>query len=97
MRYRVPPRLAHVTADHCGHELPIVHLRQLPDGEPLILKGAGGVIWTIAAEGRDDVAAAVAAAFGCPVETIGDTVSDFLTDLVHRGLLELDSAQREQE
>lgn len=97
MRYRVPPRLAHVVAGQSSEELPIVHLRQLPDGEPLVLKGAGGIIWTIAAEGGDDVAGAVAAAFRCPVGKIADAVGDFLNDLVSRGLLEQDSAQREQE
>ena len=90
MRYRVPPRLAHVTADHCGHELPIVHLRQLPDGEPLILKGAGGVIWTIAAEGHDDVAIAVAAAFG--VELIEHP--EIIAMMTARWGVELNAARR---
>lgn len=97
MRYRVPPRLAHVVAEQRAEQLPVVYLRQLPDGEPLVLKGAGGIIWTIAADCGEDVATAVAAAFDCPVETVAEDVSHFLKELVSRGLLEPDSADLGQE
>ena len=96
MRYRVPPRLAHVIVEP-DTEPPTVYLLQLPDGEPLILKGAGGIIWMLAADGADDVPAAVAAAFECPVETVADDVRHFLNELVTCGLLELDSSQSEEE
>lgn len=88
MRYRVPARLAYVVDDR-GVESPVVYLMQLPDGEPLVLQGSGGVIWALAADGTDDVPAALAAAVGCPMEEIVDDVSSFLDELVIRGLLEV--------
>ena len=97
MRYRVPPRLAHVVAEQSAGGLPVVYLRQLPDGEPLVLTGAGGIIWAIAAEGGDDVVTAVAAVFDCPVNTVAEDVSSFLNELVSRGLLEQETVPSEQE
>jgi hypothetical protein len=95
MRYRVPPRLAHVVDDRVAKS-PVVYLMQLPDGAPLVLQGSGGVIWALAADGEDDVPAALAAAVGCPVEEIVDEVRSFLDELVTRGLLEPAGIQPER-
>lgn len=89
MRYQVPAKLAYVVDDRVAGS-PVVYLMQLPDGEALVLQGSGGVIWAIAADGEDDVPAAVAGAVGCPVDDIVDDVNAFLDDLVARGLLEVD-------
>lgn len=86
MTYRVPRRLARVVDDQSAGE-PVVYLMQLPDGDPLILQGSGGLIWALAADGESDVPRAVARAVGVPVEEIVEEVGVFLADLVERGLL----------
>lgn len=91
MTYRVPRNLAHVVDDGTP-ELPIVYLMQLPDGEPQVLTGSGGLIWALAADGEVDVPSEVAVAVGRPVEEILEVVSVFLGELVGRGLLERDDA-----
>ena len=90
MKYLVPPRLAFVVDDRTGQS-PVVYLMQLPDGDPLVLQGSGGVIWALAADGVDDVPATLATALGCRVEEIRTHVTSFLDDLVSRGLLEVES------
>lgn len=89
MKYLIPPRLAYVVDDRTGQS-PVVYLMQLPDGDPLVLEGSGGVIWALAADGVDDVPTALAAAVGSPVDEIRTQVTSFLDDLVTRGLLEVD-------
>ena len=89
MKYRIPPRLAYVVDDRTGQS-PVVYLMQLPDGDPLVLQGSGGVIWALAADGVDDVPTALAAAVGSPVDEIRKQVTSFLADLVTRGLLAVD-------
>ena len=59
MKYRIPPRLGYVVDDRTGQS-PVVYLMRLPDGDPLVLRGSGGVIWALAADGVDDVPAALA-------------------------------------
>ncbi len=86
MRYRVPPRLAYVVDDQVA-ESPVVYLMQLPDGAPLVLQGSGGLIWTLAADGENDVPAAVAGFVGRPVDMITQDVAGFLGELVSCGLL----------
>ena len=88
MRYLIPARLAYVVDDRTA-ESPDVYLMQLPDGEPLVLQGSGGAIWALAADGVDDVPAALADAVGRPVAEIVDDVNSFLGELVTRGLLEV--------
>lgn len=88
MRYRIPPRLGYVVDDRTG-DSPVVYLLRLPDGDPLVLRGSGGAIWALAADGVEDVAAALAEAVGRPVGEISEHVSSFLDDLVGRGLLEV--------
>ena len=92
MKYLVPPRLAYVDDDRT-EESPVVYLMRLPDGDPLVLQGSGGVIWALAADGVDDVAAALAVAVGSPVDQISADVRSFLDDLVSRGLLDRAESQ----
>lgn len=88
----MPPCLAYVVDDRT-EESPVVYLMRLPDGDPLVLQGSGGVIWALAADGVDDVAAALAVAVGSPVDQISADVRSFLDDLVSRGLLDRNRAR----
>lgn len=83
--YSVPERVAHVERDADG--LPQVFLMRLPDGPPVALEGTAALIWTFAAEGEADVAAAVARAVELPREEIADDVEAYLVRLVESGLL----------
>jgi hypothetical protein len=92
MRYRVPPRVAHLvteagTADNVDGALRVSLLR-LPDGVPLTLTEAAALIWLIAAEGSADVVEDVARGASQPRDAIRADVESFLCDLVGRGLLE---------
>ena len=91
MKYLVPPRLGYVVDDRTKKS-PVVYLMELPDGDPLVLQGSGGVIWALAADGVADVPAALATAVGRPVGEICEQVSNFLDDLVRRGLLQADDS-----
>ena len=90
MKYLVPPRLGYVVDDRTKKS-PVVYLMELPDGDPLVLQGSGGVIWALAADGVDDVPATLATALGCRVGESRTHVTSFLDDLVSRGLLEVES------
>jgi Coenzyme PQQ synthesis protein D (PqqD) len=87
--YRVPERLAHVVGPTpSGGGDPTVFLVRLPDGLPVVLRGSAAMIWVLAADGEDDVAAAVGALVGMSREDVADAVDRFLDDLLERGLLE---------
>ncbi|MGI5951072.1 MAG: PqqD family protein [Brooklawnia sp.] len=92
MRYRIPPRVAYVV-DDTDPDDPTVYLMQPPDGDPLVLTGSGGLIWSLAADGVADVPGAVAEAVGRPVAEILEDVSAFLGEMVGRGLLEPEDAR----
>jgi len=83
--YSVPDRVAHVERDADG--LPQVFLMRLPDGPPVALEGTAALIWTCAAAGAGDVAAAVAEQVGESRETIAADVEAYLVRLVELGLL----------
>ena len=86
--YRIPPRLAHVVPDGDDGLQSAVFLMRLPDGPPVVLHDSAAWIWLIAAEGEPDVAAAVAELVGRPAADMVDEVTQFLGDLVGRGLIE---------
>lgn len=88
MKYRIPPRLAHVIVDTKPSDPPDVFLMDLPDGPPLVLRESAAMIWILAAEGGSDVPGLVAQGVGRTVREIGGEVSEYLADLVARGLLE---------
>lgn len=65
-----------------------VYVAPLPDGPIAVLEGIAALIWSEAdGRGRDEIVAALAEATGEQAEAIGQTVQDFVDDLVARGLL----------
>jgi hypothetical protein len=57
-----------------------------------VLEGSAALIWTVAADGEEDVSGVVAEAFGQPAAEIADDVETYLTYLVDIGLLSAVSA-----
>ena len=88
MTYRVPPDLAWVLDETDAKQppSPALHLMHVPDGVPLVLTGTAALIWLFAVEG-EDVAAALAEVVSDPPADLAQTTSDYLADLVDRGLL----------
>lgn len=62
---------------------------RVPDGPPMALHGSSAVIWLCALQGGDaqDVVAAVVEATGGDHALVAGPVTDFLDELVARGLL----------
>ena len=88
MTYRVPHRLGHVTLPPEGDRPVVVYLMPLPDGDPVGLHNTAALIWTIAADGEQDVAASLADLLADPVDTVLAEVEDFLAVLVAQRFLE---------
>lgn len=86
MTYRVPPDLAWVLDETDDGAPPALYLMHVPDGVPLVLTGTAALIWLFAVEG-EDVAAALAEVVSDPPADLAQTTSDYLADLVDRGLL----------
>ena len=87
MSYGVPARLAYVISEDQQEGPPVVFVMPLPDGPPQALEGSAALIWIVAAEGEDDVPAAVAEAVARPIAEIGEEVRSYLDHLVDTGLL----------
>jgi len=90
--YQIPPRVAHVVSDGEPDLPEALFLMQLPDGTPQVLHGSAAWIWLLAAEGEEDVAAAVAHLVGRPRHEVAADVESFLAELVSRGLLALEES-----
>lgn len=85
--YVVPPDVGW-TVDEDPDGAPRVHASRLPDGPVMVLAGASGLIWQVAAGGSDSVIDEVAAATGQTADIVRDDVTDFLAELVKVGLLQ---------
>ena len=83
--YSVPPRVAHVVRG-VGTELQ-VFLMRLPDGPPVVLDGAGALIWICTLDGAEDVASEVAHVVGEERDSIAEDVEAYLLRLVEIGWL----------
>ncbi len=87
--YRVPSRVAYVVVEEDSPSAGTIYLMALPDGQPAVLRGSGAVIWTVAAEGEEDVAGTVAELVGMTVEEVSADVERFIDELVTLGVLEV--------
>ncbi|MFC7489209.1 MULTISPECIES: hypothetical protein [unclassified Knoellia] len=83
--YHLPPRLAVVIPEDVDAQL--VYLMRAPDGPPVVLQDVSAVIWLLAADGEDDVAAAVGEVVGRDRGQVETEVEKLLDDLIVRGLL----------
>lgn len=83
--YKVPETIAWVDGADFGipEEL---YLTVVPDGRTVLLKDTARLIWLAAANGGDALSL-VADLTGCPTTEIERHVSEFLADLMGRGLL----------
>lgn len=94
--YRLAPGVAWVDVAASNPSLPVEEPRavaaRVPDGPPVALHGSSAVIWTSALGGGDDedVIGRVVAATGQDRSRVAGQVTEFLHDLVARGLLALD-------
>ena len=87
--YRIPHDIAWV--DGADFEMAEeLYLTVVPDGRAVLLKDTARLIW-LAARAGGDVVAQVAAWCGVSPADIGQDVSEFLQQLVERGLLEDDA------
>lgn len=85
MTYSIPADLAWVL-DQTDESLPVLYLMHVPDGGPLVLTETAALIWIFAVQG-DDVVAELAEVVENPPADLAQMATDYLADLVARGLL----------
>jgi len=79
-----------VVPDDVGVEVVdgIVYVAHLPDGPIAVLDGIAAFIWGEALAGeREDLPSRVSTATSRPVQEIAEAVSEFIDDLLRRGLM----------
>jgi hypothetical protein len=76
-----------VLTEASGDGTAVVFLMPLPDGPPRVLEGSAALIWIVAADGEEEIADAVAGAFGQTAAEIADDVASYLSYLVASQLL----------
>ena len=89
MSHRRPPLVGYdVLVPVSDADPATVYLMHLPDGQPMALRGTAALIWVLANDGEDDVAAALASLLDTPRPDIADDVDAYLDVLVDQGWLE---------
>jgi hypothetical protein len=93
--YHLAPGVAWVEVETGAHDRagtePRAVVARVPDGPPVALHASSAVVWVCALDGGDaqEVISRVVEATGEDRDRVASQVTDFLDDLVDRGLLTL--------